>query len=109
MKHQVEGAILELRLVAERILHQLKMRCPVFVQGDEFAVNHRVAFHAFERPGNFHVAVANDLAVAAVESDVTTFDLGDHAEAIILVLEDPAGIVERPVGQGGKHRLEPLR
>ena len=37
MKHLVEGAILELRLMTERILHQLEVRHAVFVQGDKFA------------------------------------------------------------------------
>jgi hypothetical protein len=66
-------------------------------------------FHAFERFGDFNIAVADDLAVAAVQSDLVVSDLGDHAEAVIFILEDPAGIVERTIGQSGKHRLKPLR
>jgi hypothetical protein len=84
--------------MAERILHQLEMRNPVFVQGNEFAVYDRIAFHTFERFGDFDIAVADDLAVAAVKSDLAVFDLGDHAEAVIFILEDPAGIVEWSIG-----------
>jgi hypothetical protein len=39
------------------------MRNTVFADGDELAVNNRIAFHTFERFRNFHVAVADDFAV----------------------------------------------
>ena len=43
--------------------------------GDELAVNDRVAFHAFERLCDFDVGMADDLAVAAVERDLTATNL----------------------------------
>ena len=54
-------------------------------------------------------AMAENLAVPAVEDNIAVFDLSDHAKPVILVLEDPAGVVKRNVGQRGKHRLKPLR
>jgi hypothetical protein len=50
---------------------------------------HGVGVNAFEGPGHLHVAVADDLAVAAVKRDLAPPDLGDHPEAVVFVLEDP--------------------
>ena len=58
----------ELSLLAARILQQLEMRNLVFIQCDKFAIYYGVAFHAFKRFRDFDVAVADDLAVAAIES-----------------------------------------
>jgi hypothetical protein len=44
------------------------------------------------------VAAADDLAVPAVERDFAVLDLGDHPEAVVLIFEDPVGVVERSVG-----------
>src|SRR5450432_3528132 len=109
MKHKIESAVKQLSLVAQSVLQQLKMRNPVFVQCDEFAVNNGVAFDAFERLRDLDIAVANDLAVAAVKGDLATFNLRHHAKPVIFVLEDPPGIVERAIGQRGKHWLKALR
>jgi hypothetical protein len=53
--------------------------------------------------------VADDFAVAAVERDFAALDFGDHAEAVVLVLEDPTGIVEGRVRQCREHRLQAFR
>src|SRR5882757_6186810 len=71
LKHEIECAVLQLRLLAERVLQQLKMRHAFLVERDKFAVDHGVAFYALERFRNFDVAMADDLAVAAVECDLT--------------------------------------
>jgi hypothetical protein len=73
-----------------------------------FAIYYGIAFHTFERFGDVNVAVADDFAVAAVEGDLATLYLGDHAKPVIFVLEDPPGIIERAIGQRGKHRLKTL-
>ena len=95
--------------MAERVLQQLKMRDPVLVECDEFAVDHGVACDAFERFRDFDVTVADDLAVAAIERDLAALDLGDHAKAVVFVLEDPSRIVEGRVRQRRKHRLKAFR
>ena len=109
LKHEIEGAVEELCFTAQRILQELEMRNAVLVERDKLAVDDGIALDAFERLCDLDVVVADDLAVAAVERDLAAFDLCDHAEAIVFVLENPAVIVERPIGQRGKHRLEPLR
>ena len=82
------------------------MRDAVFVERNEFAVDDGVAFDAFERFRDFDVAVADDFAVAAVKRDLAAFGLGDHAEAIVFILENPACIIERRVCQCREHRLQ---
>jgi hypothetical protein len=42
--------------------------------------------------------MADDFAVAAVEGDLAAFSLRDHAKAVILIFENPPGIVEGRVG-----------
>jgi hypothetical protein len=54
-------------------------------------------------------AVADDLAVAAIESDLAAFDIRNHAKSVVFVFEDPLVIIERFICQRGKHRLEALR
>ncbi len=36
-------------------------------------------------------------------------DFGNHPEAVVLILEDPALVVERSIRQGREHRLQPFR
>ena len=95
--------------MAQRVLEQLEMRYAVLADRDELAIDHGVALHAFERLRDLDVGVADDFAVAAVERDFAAPDLRDHAEAIVLVLEDPIGIVERRIGQRGQHGLQAFR
>lgn len=82
------------------------MRDTVLSKRDELAVDDGVGSDALERLCDLDVAAADDLATAAIERDFAALDLGDHAEAVVLVLENPVGIVERGVGQRGEHRLE---
>src|SRR4051812_8609449 len=82
------------------------MRNPIFIQGDKFAVYHGVAFHAFERFRNLDVAVADDLAVAAVKGDLARLDVRDHAKPVVLILEHPFFVVERGVRERRKHGLQ---
>ncbi len=70
LKHEIECEVAQLRLAAEGVLQQLKMRDAFFVERHELAVDHGVAFHAFERFRDFDVAMADDLAVAAIERDL---------------------------------------
>jgi hypothetical protein len=90
MKHEIECDVLQLRLMAERVLQKLEMRNAVFADRYQLAIDNGIALHAFERFRNFDVAVAHDLAVAAVKRDAAVFDLCDHPEAVILILEYPA-------------------
>ena len=94
--------------MAQRILEQLEMRDAVVSDRDEFAIDHSVALHALQRFGDFHIAAADDLAIAAVERNLAPPDFCDHPEAVVLVLENPAGIVERRVGERSEHRLQAL-
>ena len=70
LEHEIEGAIQQLRFMAQRVLKQLEMRDAVFSDRDEFAVDHGVALDALQRSGDLDIAVADDLAVAAVERDL---------------------------------------
>jgi len=99
LEHQVENAVQKLRLVSQRVLEQLKMRDAILSDRNEFAIDHAVALDAFECLGDLDVAAADDFAVAAVERDLAALDFGDHAEAVVLVLEYPTGIVEGRVRQ----------
>src|SRR3979490_2881180 len=85
------------------------MRDAVLSDRDELAIDHGVALHALQRFGDFHIAAADDLAVAAVERHLAAPDFRDHPEAVVLVLENPAGIVERRVGECSEHRLQAKR
>jgi hypothetical protein len=105
LKHKIKSAIQELRFVAQRVLKQLEMRDAVFSDRDELAVDHGVALHALQRFGDLDIAAADDFAVAAVQRNLATPDFRDHPEAIVLVLENPAGVVERRVGERSEHRL----
>ena len=108
LEHEIESAIQQLRFMAQRVLKQLEMRDAVLSDRDEFAVDHGVALHALQRFGDLDIAVADDLAVAAVERNLAPPDFRDHPEAVVLVLENPAGVVERRVGERGEHRLQAL-
>jgi hypothetical protein len=105
LKHEIEGAIQEVRLMAQRILKQLEMREAVLSDRDEFAIDHGVALHALQRFGDLDIAAADDLAVAAVERNLAPPDFRDHPAAVVLVLENPAGVVERRVSERSEHRL----
>src|SRR4051812_49609114 len=78
LEHEVESAIQQLRFMAQRVLQQLEMRDAVFSDRDEFAVDHGVALHALQRFGNLDIAVTDDLAVAAIESNLAPPDFSDH-------------------------------
>lgn len=67
----------------------------VLADRDELAINHGIPLHALKCFRDLQIGVADDLPVAAVERDPTTPDVGDHAETVEFVLENPIGIVER--------------
>src|SRR6476620_2491394 len=108
MEHQIERTVEQLRLVAQRILQQLKMRDAVFIKSDELAIDYGISLDTLERFRDFDVAVANDLAIPAVKSDLAAFDFGDHPKPVILILENPARVIEGSVGERGEHWLETL-
>src|ERR1700712_263392 len=84
------------------------MRNAVLSDRDELAVDYGVALYALQRFGDLRIAAADDLAVAAVERNFAPPDFRDHPEAVVLVLENPAGIVERRVRERSEHRLQAL-
>src|SRR4029077_5864727 len=106
--HQIEDAIEQLGFMAECILEKLEARDALAVERDQFAIQHGVGFHPLKRLRDFDITVADDLAVATVERDVPGLDAGDHTEAVVLVLEDPIGVVERRVRERSKHWLKSL-
>ena len=75
------------------------MRDAIFVERNQFAVDDGVAFYVFEGLSDFNVAMTDDFAVTAVKRDLAALGLGDHAEAIVFILENPAPVVERRVRQ----------
>ena len=95
--------------MTQRVLQQLKMRNPILVERYEFAVDHGVALYAFESLRDLNVVVTDDLAVAAMESDPSAFDLRNHPKSVELVFKDPLVIIERFIRQCGEHRLEAFR
>ena len=95
--------------MTQRILQQLKMRHPVRVERDEFAVDHGVTLYAFESFRDLDVTVTDDLAVAAIESDLAAIDIRNHAKSVVFVFEEPLVIIERFICQRGEHRLEAFR
>src|SRR5215213_9353034 len=92
--------------MAQRVLKQLEMRDALFSDRDELAVDHGVALHALQRLGDLDIAAADDLAVAAVERNLAPPYFRDHPEAVVLVLENPARVVERRVGERREHWLQ---
>src|SRR5215207_9380563 len=94
--------------MSQRVLKQLKMRDAVLSDRDELAVDHGVALHALQRLGDLDIAAADDLAVTAVERNLAPPDFRDHPKAVVLILENPAGIVERRVSERSEHRLQAL-
>jgi len=95
--------------MAERILEELEMREAIFTYRYKFAIDYRIVLYAFQCFRNFDVVVADDLAVAAVEGDLTALNCCDHAKAVILILEDPGVIMKRRIGERGEHRLQTFR
>ena len=85
------------------------MRDAVLADGDELAVDDRVALHAFKRSRDLDVGMTDDLSVAAIERDLAAADLRDHPEAVILVFEYPFGIVKGGIRERGQHGLQALR
>src|SRR6478609_5990732 len=56
-----------------------------FSSSNELAIDdHGVALDPFKRLCDFDVAIANDLAIAAVKRDLAAFDFGDHPKPVIL-------------------------
>src|ERR1700712_413535 len=84
------------------------MRDAVLSDRDELAVDYGVALHALQRFSDLRIAAADDLAIAAVERNPAPPDFRDHPEAVVFVLENPAGIVERRVGERREHWLQAL-
>src|SRR3954471_20927691 len=84
------------------------MRDAVLSDRDELTVDHGVALHALQRFGDLDIAAADDLAVTAVERNLAPPDFRDHPKAVVLILENPAGIVERRVRERSEHRLQAL-
>ncbi|MCP1912849.1 hypothetical protein J2R96_005329 [Bradyrhizobium elkanii] len=91
--------------MTQRVLKQLEMRNAVLSDRDELAIDHGVALHALQRFGDLDIAAADDLAVAAVECNLAPPDFRDHPEAIVLILENPAAVIERRVGERSEHWL----
>jgi hypothetical protein len=106
-EHQIKDAIEQLGLMTERVLEQLKVRHALAVERYQLAIQNGVYLYALQRLSNLNIAMADDLAVAAVKRDPTGFDAGDHAEAVVLVLENPSRIIKRSVSEGSQ--LKPLR
>ena len=73
-EHQIKDAIEQLGLMTERVLEQLKTRDALAVERYQFAVEDGVYLHALQRLSDLEVAMADDLAVAAVERDPPGFD-----------------------------------
>ncbi len=94
--------------MAQRVVKQLEMRDAVLTDRDKLTVDHGVALHALQRFGDLHITAADDLAVAAVERNLAPPDFRDHPKAVVLVLENPARVVERSVGERREHWLQAL-
>src|SRR5262249_26310666 len=109
MKHEIECNVLQLRLMAKRVLQKLEMRNAVFADCYKFSVDNRIALYAFERFCNFDVAVADDLAVAAIKRDAAAVDLCDHPEAVILIFKYPVLVVEGSICERSEHWLQAFR
>src|SRR3954464_9550622 len=92
--------------MAQRVLKKLEMRDAVLSDCDELAVDHGVALDALQRFGDLDIAVADDLAVTAVERNLAPPYFRDHPEAIVLVLKNPVCVVEWRVRERGEHRLQ---
>src|SRR4051812_6952666 len=95
--------------MAPRVLEELEVREAVTTDRHQFAVDHSIVLDALQRFRDFDVVVADDLAVAAIESDLPAFDCCDHAKAVILVLKYPVLIIKRSINKRGEHRLQAFR
>src|SRR5436189_5665301 len=93
----------------QRILEELETRYAVPIERHEFTVQNRVAFDALQGTSDLNVAVADDLAVAAVQRGAPVFDTRHHPETVEFVFKHPGRIIERGISEGSQHRLQPLR
>src|SRR3981189_69209 len=109
MKHEVERAILQFSLITQRILKQLEVRDAVAVERHQFAIDHGVTLDQFERFCKVAIAMAYDFAVTAIEGNLSAFDIRNHAEPVVLILKDPAHVIERGIRERRKHRLQAFR
>ena len=94
------------------VLQRSEVRPAAAVEGDDLAVEHRVA--AVDGVGEhlqLGVGDGDVDAVAAEQADGAVRDLGDRADAVPLHLERPLlGVAEHALGAGGgEHRRRQLR
>ena len=94
--------------MAERVLEQLKARHALAVERHQLAIQDSIYLYALQRLSDLDVAMADDLAVAAVKRDASGLNASDHSEAVVLVLENPAQITERSFRKDCEHGLKPL-
>src|SRR5262249_61341766 len=93
-EHEIEQVIAQASLRSQRILQQLEAGSSVGIERHQLAIEHGVVCDRLKRSGNCAIAVADDLAVAREELDLSPFDAGHHAKAVPLGLEYPSRVVE---------------
>ena len=87
-----------------------KLGRPLVVEGDDLAVEHRLA-HAeiAQQPAHLGIGVGDLAQVAALQPQPARLDVGDRADPVPLDLERPVLLGARQVGgRSGQHRDDPL-
>ncbi len=100
---EVEHAIEETRRLPLGILQQLETRAPVGIERDELPIEHRLVLDGAKSLADRGIFLRDVVEVARIERRASGRRYGDGAEAVPLRLEEPAGIVEGLVGEGGEH------
>jgi hypothetical protein len=103
---EVEGAVEEAHLLAFCVLQELEARAAIRVEGHEFPVDHGKAANFTQGAANRWIFARQVDQVPRIKRDRAVLDFGHQAEAVPFRLEDPVGVVEGLVGQGGKHGAE---
>ena len=103
---EVEGAVEQAHLLALGILQELEARAAMRVERDKLAVDYGEAVNLAQGAADRRIFARQVDQVPRIKRDRAVLDFGHQAEAVPFRLEDPVGIVEGLVGQGGKHGAE---
>src|SRR5215469_4577640 len=103
---EIEHAIEHTRGLTLGILQELEARAPMLIEGHELAVEYGLVLDLGEGLADRGIFPRDVVEVAGIERRVARPRHGDSAEAVPFGFKYPIRIVERLVGQGGKHRAK---
>src|SRR5262249_9862018 len=103
---EIERAIEHTRGRTPGILQELEARAPMLIEVHALADEYGLVLELGEGLADRGIFPRDVVEAAGIERRVARPRHGDGAEAVPFRLEYPVRIVERLVGQGGKHRAK---